>query len=633
MRKLLTLIFAVLLVANVLSASELQVERTDGVSVQKVTDRDIVEVTYSGDYNGNGIGTDEAGTLYAAARFTADEIGDYVGGNFQQIKFIVSDVTTAVTIKIFEGATATSTGELLYEADVEDFVAGDWFTHDIATAITIEADTEYWVSYAATCTGGFPLSCDDGPVVGGKGDLISLDGESWEAMGANYDLNYNWCIAAVVQTAPEENDVTAINVIGFEGNVEAGTAIIPEAKVKNIGLNSATFTATIVVTDIDDTEVYNETSENITLEVGEIQSVQMPEFTPEAGKYYNVTLTANYDDDDAVNNNEFTGTFTAYVTEREFVVTEVVTGTWCQYCPGAALAMDEFEANGDNVAIIEYHAGDGDSYETPFSIGRITYYGVQSFPTTIFDGVNVKSGGNASESIYNLLAPLYQERRDTKTAMTISVDDATRSDYSINVSVIKEGQIPAGNFKLQVAINESHIAESWQGLDELNYVNRFMAPDHNGTTLEFVDGVASATINFSDYDWNIDNCEVVVFVQNDDTKEIWQATKLDLSTLNYVDADNNAPELKFALSNYPNPFNPTTTISFSIPTEGKVNLEVFNAKGQKVNTLVNEVKSAGSHSIVWNGTDSRGNTLNSGVYFYKIKSDRFTSTKKMILLK
>ena len=160
-----------------------------------------------------------------------------------------------------------------------------------------------------------------------------------------------------------------------------------------------------------------------------------------------------------------------------------------------------------------------------------------------------------------------------------------------------------------------------------------MALDHNGISLEFVDGVATATVDFSDYDWNTDNCEVVVFVQNDDTKEIWQATKLDLSTLNYVGADNDAPELKFALSNYPNPFNPTTTISFSIPNDGKVNLEVFNAKGQKVKTLVNERKAAGSHSIVWNGTDSRGNTLNSGVYFYKIKSDRFTSTKKMILLK
>ena len=633
MKKLITLILVVLLAANVLSAVELQAVRTDGVSVQRVTDRDIVEVTYSGAYNGNGIGTNEAGTLYAAARFTADELGNYVGGNFQQIKFIVSDVTTDVTIKIYEGATDLTTGELLYEADVEDFVPGDWFTHDITSAINIEADTEYWVSYAATCTGGYPLSCDDGPVVGGKGDLISLDGTTWEAMGASYGLNYNWCIAAVVQTAPEENDVTAINVVGFEGNVEAGTAFSPEAKVRNIGLNSATFNVTVVATDLENTEVYNETSENVTLTAGEIQNVEMPEFTPEAGKYYNFTLTANYDEDDAANNNEITGSFTSYVTEREFVVAEVATGTWCQYCPGAALAMDEFTANGENVAIIEYHAANGDPYETPFSLGRLGYYGIESFPTTIFDGVNVKSGGNESESIYDLLAPLYQERRDTKTAMTLSVDDASRNDYSINVVVAEEGQIPEGNFTLQVAINESGIAENWQGLNELNFVNRFMAPDHNGTSLEFVDGVATATVDFSDYDWNTDNCEVVVFVQNDDTKEIWQATKLDLSTLNYVGADNDAPELKFALSNYPNPFNPTTTISFSIPNDGKVNLEVFNAKGQKVKTLVNERKTAGSHSIVWNGTDSRGNTLNSGVYFYKIKSDRFTSTKKMILLK
>ncbi len=86
-------------------------------------------------------------------------------------------------------------------------------------------------------------------------------------------------------------------------------------------------------------------------------------------------------------------------------------------------------------------------------------------------------------------------------------------------------------------------------------------------------------------------------------------------------------------NNYPNPFNPTTTISYSLVNDAAVELSVYNARGQKIDTLVNGTQTAGTHNVVWNGTDDRGVTVTSGVYYYKIKSGKFTSTKKMILLK
>ena len=85
--------------------------------------------------------------------------------------------------------------------------------------------------------------------------------------------------------------------------------------------------------------------------------------------------------------------------------------------------------------------------------------------------------------------------------------------------------------------------------------------------------------------------------------------------------------------NVPNPFNPTTAISFSLETPGNVTLEIFNVKGEKVRTLVNEHFDAASHSIVWNGKDDLGRTSASGVYFYKMRTGSFTSTKKMLLMK
>ncbi len=86
-------------------------------------------------------------------------------------------------------------------------------------------------------------------------------------------------------------------------------------------------------------------------------------------------------------------------------------------------------------------------------------------------------------------------------------------------------------------------------------------------------------------------------------------------------------------NNYPNPFNPTTTISFSIPNDSNVELSIFNIKGQKVKTLVNEMLPAGEHSIIWNGRDSNGNRVSSGMYFYKLKAGDFQKVRKMILIK
>ena len=87
--------------------------------------------------------------------------------------------------------------------------------------------------------------------------------------------------------------------------------------------------------------------------------------------------------------------------------------------------------------------------------------------------------------------------------------------------------------------------------------------------------------------------------------------------------------------NYPNPFNPTTTISFSLTTENTENTEIviYNVKGQKVKTLVNERLQAGEHSVMWNGMDDNNRQVGSGVYFYKMKTGSLAYTKKMILLK
>ncbi len=88
------------------------------------------------------------------------------------------------------------------------------------------------------------------------------------------------------------------------------------------------------------------------------------------------------------------------------------------------------------------------------------------------------------------------------------------------------------------------------------------------------------------------------------------------------------------LNNYPNPFNPTTTIKFSIRNDSEINLSIYNIKGQKIKTVANNQFTKGNHSVIWNGGDDLGKPISSGVYLYKLNVNGKTkAVKKCLLLK
>jgi hypothetical protein len=93
------------------------------------------------------------------------------------------------------------------------------------------------------------------------------------------------------------------------------------------------------------------------------------------------------------------------------------------------------------------------------------------------------------------------------------------------------------------------------------------------------------------------------------------------------------PKVTYLKGNHPNPFNPETMINFALSSASKTVVQIYNVKGEKVRTLVNEQLDAGHHSVLWNGTDESGRNVASGIYFYKFKTDNFNKTKKMLLLK
>jgi len=127
------------------------------------------------------------------------------------------------------------------------------------------------------------------------------------------------------------------------------------------------------------------------------------------------------------------------------------------------------------------------------------------------------------------------------------------------------------------------------------------------------------------------NYEIIGFGENIES----DATQTITIIVDTVDVDDNINPLLVTrlIGNYPNPFNPETSIAFSLAENTRVRLEIFNIRGQKVKTLLDEEMAQGEHSVIWRGETDRGGNSGSGVYFYRMTTDDYTETGKMMLLK
>ena len=105
--------------------------------------------------------------------------------------------------------------------------------------------------------------------------------------------------------------------------------------------------------------------------------------------------------------------------------------------------------------------------------------------------------------------------------------------------------------------------------------------------------------------------------------------------ISFTSVDDGIIPIEFYISeNYPNPFNPTTSIDFGIPSNLNVQINIYNIIGQQVASIDQGLLNAGSYTATWNGKDTFGQSVPSGVYLYEIKAgDQFRKIKKMTLMK
>lgn len=117
------------------------------------------------------------------------------------------------------------------------------------------------------------------------------------------------------------------------------------------------------------------------------------------------------------------------------------------------------------------------------------------------------------------------------------------------------------------------------------------------------------------------------------TMEGWYIDDIQIITVTDSENEEIIPLKTQLLDNYPNPFNPQTRIDFQLSENQKVELDVYNIKGQKIKSLVSDFLPAGNYNFLWKGNDDNGNKVSSGIYFYQMKTRDKTYCKKMLMLK
>ncbi len=235
--------------------------------------------------------------------------------------------------------------------------------------------------------------------------------------GDSYNINY-WYIDDVKLFVPLAHDAMVKSIV-IDPEYTAGTPFTPSAVLKNFGLNSETFDATCVI-KLNGSSVYTQNCTSVTLNAGEEQTVSFPDFTPSAANdLYEVTVTTNLAGDMDPTNDSKTEGFDTYTTERNMVILEIGTGTWCQFCPGASMGAHDLLANGKQVGVIKNH--NGDTFTNSYSNARNSYYGIAGYPTAIFDGVVPVVGGSNTVSMYPTYLPIYDARKVKNSAFSVEI--------------------------------------------------------------------------------------------------------------------------------------------------------------------------------------------------------------------
>jgi hypothetical protein len=280
-------------------------------------------------------------------------------------------------------------------------------------------------------------------------------------------------------------------------------------------------------------------------------------------------------------------------------------------------------------------------YNTTENRTRVNYYpphtdGGYYTPYVWIDGI--VRGGYTSSAWWNLVQTRYAVASPLEITLDGNFNDVARTG-NIHIKVKATAAVTNPSLKVKIALTESNI--NWRapnGSTIHNQTLRDMIPTPTGTPLTIVEGdsvmLSQAFTCPAAINW--ENSEIIVFVQSEPGREILQSAKITLSELQEqtgIEDYTNIPQTFSLEQNYPNPFNAVTKIMYSLSNESNVRLTVYDLTGRQVVCLQNGKQGTGHYQINWNGADSNGKTVSSGIYFYRLEAGDKSVTKRMALLK
>ena len=323
-----------------------------------------------------------------------------------------------------------------------------------------------------------------------------------------------------------------------------------------------------------------------------------------------------------------------FAQEDRKVLVEVFTNSHCPLCPAAHNVIDNYLSgpNGDKISYIYYHmiypySDDSLYYQSmEGSDARDNYYSpVHATPQGWFDGIHQGSSTGWAASLDNLVS--------IQSPLVITLS-GTRSpnQFNINAHLTRTGDIPDNDLVIHFVVAEDLYYAGRNGISHHKHVVRkmFPTPDGQPFTINLNETKdIPQTIDLEQL-WDADSLNIIVFVQSTASMSVYQSETIRYDELSVTEVGNEVSTVSdFKLGqNYPNPFNPSTVISYQLPVNSNVTLKVYDLLGKEVATLVDEYKPAGSFSVEFNADG-----LSSGIYFYILRAESFTETKKMILMK
>jgi len=254
-----------------------------------------------------------------------------------------------------------------------------------------------------------------------------------------------------------------------------------------------------------------------------------------------------------------------------------------------------------------------DEFEFPEGMVRFDWFEVVGYPTVWFDGVTAIVG--TGQPMFPVFLPLYEERIDYPSNFNIEMEisNVEGIDYNVNTTIELLEGINTENLALFVVLTESDLESP--GVENQNFVARNIYPDGMGLAVDFSTQAIQTfnTIITLEDEYVFENCEVVVFIQNMDTKEIYQGTSKMMTEIVGM-SKVKTTELEV----YPNPASNRLTIKYCSSIE---QLQIYNQVGQ----LVKHTK---SDSNILNLNMSE---FGPGIYFIKVFSSNQVITRKLVI--